>query len=80
MNNTLFDVEEFNKPPDPPKPYKAPHDKKGKFTNELIAKADREERRANGESIRNTYLTSVIAGMAKQLRWRDDKILELKGY
>ena len=77
--NTLFNVEEFNKPIEPLKPYEAPHDKNGKFTNKLIAKADREERRANGEAKRNTYLTSVIAGMSKQLRWKDERILELEG-
>jgi hypothetical protein len=75
---TLFNVEEFNQPIEQPKPFKAHHDKNGKFANKLIAKADREERRANGEAKRNSYLLSIISGMSKQLRWKDERILELE--
>jgi len=83
---TLFNVEEFNKPIEQKKPFKAQHDKNGKFANKLTAKADREEMRANKaerrvirEASRNTYLISIISGLSKQLRWKDERILELEG-
>ena len=54
------------------------HDRTGKFANKLVSERDQAVREATGSKNRCNYLTSLVSCLRKQLRQKDERIIELE--
>ena len=75
MELTLFQVEDIVQPVVKKKPF---HDRKGKFANKLVSERDQAVREATGSKNRCNYLTSIVSGLRKQLRQKEERIIQLE--